>query len=330
MKWWISFWQMFGRWLLQHPDFERAAIWLVEHLDAALAKNPRTQDPTMIDVRSSWLSQYPTSTSDSYRRDLAQFETWLKHTTGETNLLEVARVDVQNWLKHLRTRRYLTDPTIRREASSLSSFFEYCAQEGHIDTNPARRTKRPKGETAVKLGLPEHQVRKLVTAALDHSPSAYALTLLLVTSALRISEAIGIDVDHITDNMGYPVIEVTRKGGTRERVRIAPIVRQALLVDGDNRDEGPIFLGPKQHRLSRRAAGTLIRELGETAGIGHVTPYLLRHTAATNAIQAGEPLEEVQALGHKNPATTQRYIQALETTQHATVDHLADIFTAEL
>jgi site-specific recombinase XerD len=284
----------------------------------------------MTDPTTAWLNQYTANTADSYRRDLNQFSSWLGHTTGKTDLLAAERTDIQNWIKHLRTRKHLTDPTVRRKASALSSFYEYAAQEDLIDHNPARHTKRPKGETMVKLGLTETQARQLVAAARSHSPSAYALILVMITSALRISEALGIDVHHITIDAGDNVVQVTRKGGTRAYIYITPTVKDALHTAATNREAGPIFIGPKQRRLGRRRAYTLLKELGETAGIGTVTPHLLRHTAATNAIRAGATEGEVQdLLGHKSGDTTRRYLRALKRRERRPADQLTQLLTGD-
>jgi site-specific recombinase XerD len=283
----------------------------------------------MSDLQAAWLNRFSDNTADGYRRDLNQFASWLRHTTGKTDLLATERIDVQNWIKHLRTRKHLTDPTIRRKASAVSSFFEYAAEEDTIPHNPARHTRRPKGETAIKLGLSTDDARRLVATARNHSPAAYALVLLMITSGLRISEAVGINTDDITTNHGRDVVHVTRKGGSRSYVRIAPTVREAVLTASNNREEGPIFLGPRQRRLSRRRAGTLLTQLGHTAGIQHVTPHLLRHTAATQAILNGTPIEDVQQLlGHRSIDTTRRYIRAIDNNDRSPVDQLTDLFTS--
>lgn len=66
--------------------------------------NPRNTDY----LRSPWLNQFSINTAERYRRDLIQFASRLSRATGKADLLEAERSEIQNWIKHLRTRKHLT------------------------------------------------------------------------------------------------------------------------------------------------------------------------------------------------------------------------------
>lgn len=269
------------------------------------------------DLYAGWLSRYPENTAAAYRRDLADYIT----TAGDP--LTATRADVQEWLRVL-ARRGLKPPTIRRKASALSSFLEYAAQEGAVEVNAARHTRRPLGGDAVKLGLSLPDARRLLDTAAEHSPRAAALIGLLMAMGLRVSEACGARVEHLTTDAGAPVLELVRKGGRTHRLPVPPAVHRALIAATGDRPIGPILTGPRGGHLTRHAAAELVAHLGEKAGIPHLTPHLLRHTAATTALRAGVPLERVQQLlGHRSPTTTLRYAQALEALDHSASDRLA-------
>ena len=61
--------------------------------------------------------------------------------------------------------------------------------------------------------------------------------------------------------------------------------------------------------LSTRMVEKRFKTLGEKAGV-HVTPHLIRHTTATDAIDRGMPIEQVQKLlGHESISTTLIYAE---------------------
>lgn len=64
-------------------------------------------------------------------------------------------------------------------------------------------------------------------------------------------------------------------------------------------------------RLKKPAIEKRIRVLGEKSGIGRrLYPHLIRHTTATDGLDRGMPVEEVQQiLGHVNIATTMIYAE---------------------
>ncbi len=261
---------------------------------------------------SDWLDRFDSpATVDGYRRDVAQFATWL----GDRDVLTAKRPDVQGWIRHLQ-HRGLADPTIRRKASAVSSFLTYAMQEGRLKHNPAMAVKRPRGDNAQRLGLNDEAATRLAQAAVNHSPKAGALVTILLTSGLRISEALNLDIGDITTDAGTLIAKARRKGGKTRRVPIAADVHRRIDRLIADRTEGPIFTGAHRGRYSRQDGYALIRELGETAGVGHVTPHTLRHTVATSLIRAGVPIEKVcELLDHRSIETTRRYAAALAHLQ---------------
>src|SRR5215212_6477855 len=67
------------------------------------------------------------NTLDSYRRDLAQFQAWMRQRQGST-LLAAANTDIQSYLGHkFRSRTKAT--TAGRLLSSLRRFYRYALRQ---------------------------------------------------------------------------------------------------------------------------------------------------------------------------------------------------------
>ena len=65
------------------------------------------------------------------------------------------------------------------------------------------------------------------------------------------------------------------------------------------------------NRMKKEAFERRVRLLGERSGIERrLYPHLIRHTTATDGLERGMPVEEIQQiLGHVNIATTMIYAQ---------------------
>jgi integrase len=67
--------------------------------------------------------------------------------------------------------------------------------------------------------------------------------------------------------------------------------------------------GHKDRRLTVAAVDYLVRTHAVAAGLADVSAHDLRHTAASLAIDAGEPLHRLRdRLGHSSVLVTSRYL----------------------
>ncbi len=255
-------------------------------------------------LTSDWLIRYPAKTRDGYRRDLHQFTKSLDNIDP----LDATRAQIQRWLGRLFDNG-LAPATIRRKASSLASFYTYAVTEGHLEHTPTELVRRPKGDSATKYGLPLEQARKLITIAKTHSVTAHALVWLMAGAGCRISEACSAQISDLDGHL----LTVTVKGGHRRTKPLSPTVLKAVTAAIGDRTTGPILTNRDGNPLARQRAAELIDRLTKKAGIKHCTPHILRHTAATLALEAGAPVHHVQQLlGHKSIETTMRYTRNVD------------------
>ncbi|WP_316900977.1 tyrosine recombinase XerC [Pseudodesulfovibrio indicus] len=260
---------------------------------------------------------YSPATVRSYGTDLDQFRDFLK---GRRLSLEkpekVNRDHVRAFLAELH-RLSLTKTSMGRKLSSLRAYFKYLLRHKIVTRDPLAGIRNPKQEKRHPQVLNVDQAVAMMEANIEPDPEGLrdiALAEVLYGSGLRISEAIGLDMNDVDSD----VIRVTGKG-SKERIvplsdaavqRIRRYMGQRHAFLKDNYAEQALFLSSRAgKRLDRRQANRIVARLARLAGLPKdVHPHMLRHSFATHMLEAGADLRSVQELlGHENLTTTQRY-----------------------
>jgi len=170
-------------------------------------------------------------------------------------------------------------------------------------------------------GLDRNEVGAMLVAAGLAGARDHALISLLALNGLRVSEAIGADIDQLGLERGHRTLVIHRKGGKTVTIPLAPRTARAVDLAVGERCEGPIFRDRAGSRLDRHGAARIVRRIARRAGIfKRVGPHTLRHAFITAALDAGVPLRDVQeAASHADPRTTMRYDRArVSLDRHAT------------
>jgi integrase/recombinase XerD len=139
-------------------------------------------------------------------------------------------------------------------------------------------------------------------------------------NGLRISEALGAEIDDLDIDRGHRTLTILRKGGHQATIPLAPRTARALDLYIGERVTGPMFVGAGGGRMHRYADRT-VKRLARRAGITkRISPHSLRHSFITAALDAGVPLRDVQeAASHVDARTTMRYDRARQSLdRHAT------------
>ncbi|MFI5627583.1 tyrosine-type recombinase/integrase [Nocardioides sp. NPDC051685] len=258
-----------------------------------------------------FLLGYTGHTRRAYGRDLEEWFSWC--TVLAIDPLDANRAAVDGYRRQMENREPPAKPsTIARRLAALAGYYKYATAEGVLDRSPLEHVKRPSTPTdSPTLGLDRAEAKALLEAAREHSARSQALVTLLLHDGLRINEALSADVDDLSSARGHRTLSITRKGGARRDVVLAPSTAEAIATYLDDREDGPIFTTQTGRRWTQPGAYTTIQMLARRAGIEHadkLSPHSLRHTFVTLAREAGVPLEDVQdAAGHADPRTTRRY-----------------------
>jgi len=271
------------------------------------------------------------NTRAAYRADFAAFFSWCDEQ-GATPL-EAGRFELDAYRAHLE-QQGRKPATVARALSALSSFFEYVldAAPQLLSANPAARVKRPRvSAESPTLGLNKAEAEAFLAAARDSSTTDYALACLLLLNGLRVSEALGLDVDDLFPDGEHHVAEVVGKGGRVDRVPLNRRTLAALATVTEGRESGPVFAVAGK-RMNRHQASRIVRRLARAAGIPHperITPHSCRHAFVTLSLQAGVPLHRVQyAARHASPETTGRYDRAASALEGAATYTLTEYLGA--
>ncbi len=212
--------------------------------------------------------------------------------------------------------------TVARRLCTVTAFYRYATEEGLIEHSPAAHVRRPRLDyESHATGLDRNELGALLVAAGLSSARDHPLVSLLALNGLRVSEAIGADINALGLERGHRTLTVTRKGGKVVTMPLAPRVARTIDLAIGDRLDGPMFCAASGRRLDRHAAGRVVRRVARAAGITkNVSPHTLRHAFITAALNAGVPLRDVQeAASHADPRTTMRYDRGRQSLdRHAT------------
>ena len=255
-------------------------------------------------------------TQAAYYRDLTRFAGYAI-SRGAASPPEVTPKLLREYLYHLKDVG-LAPSSIRRNVSSIRSYFKFLLGEGHLTRDPSERIESPKRWRTLPEVLTITEVDRLLGAPALDDPLVFrdrALLELAYGAGLRVSEWISIGARDVMFDEG--LVRVFGKGS---KERLVPIGRRAIgaiatyvrelrprLEQGQGK--GVLFLNARGEPLTRMGAWKILRKYVDRAGIEKpVSPHTLRHSFATHLLEGGADLRAVQEmLGHADISTTQIY-----------------------
>ena len=221
---------------------------------------------------AGFLAMYGENTRKGHTIELRLWREWC-YSHDLDILDDVQRTHIHMYAKELEEIRGLKKSTVAHKLSVIAGFYGFCVDEELLTgKNPAARLRRPKIEyITTREHLDDGELRRFLAKA-DESPARWrardvALCRLLACNGLRISEALGADVEDLAYEGHHRTIRITRKGGKIRRPPISPYVAFALDNYLDGRTTGPIFLARSGVRMDRHAASRIVKRVCRDAGI---------------------------------------------------------------
>ena len=336
----------------------------------------------VLDYYQSKLSvPYSFTTLYEYLKEYRRFFEWLLESgisdvtkiadVELTTLEHLSKKDMESFILYLRerpslntysTKQGVSQTTINRTLSALSSLFKYLTEEVEDENgepyfyrNVMKKiaTKKKKETLAARA---ENIKGKLflgdeTMAFIDHIDTEYqnklshralssfqknkerdlALIALLLASGVRLSEAVNLDLKDL--NLNMMVIEVTRKGGKRDSVNVANFAKpyleaylqiRAPRYKAEKQDQA-LFLTEYRgvpNRIDASSVEKLVAKYSQDFKV-RVTPHKLRHTLATRLYYATKSQVLVShQLGHASTQVTDLYTHIVNDEQKNALDKL--------
>ncbi len=262
------------------------------------------------------------NTLEAYRRDLAQYRTFLDEQGVEPDAAAI-----ESWMGALHDRS-LAASTISRKLAAVRGLHRFLVAEDLAEGDPTILIDSPKRPGRLPKALLVDQVLLLIespAADTERGVRDRAVLEFLYATGCRVSELCALDVRDLDleDRMAL----VTGKGNKQRFVPLGGAAVQAVrswlpIRDQWNLRTDALFVSSRGNRLSRQAVWRLVRDAALEAGLSQedVTPHVLRHSAATHMVEGGADLRSVQEmLGHARISTTQVYTRV-------TPDHLREVY----
>lgn len=286
-------------------------------------------------------------------------------------LEHLAKKDLEAYILYLRERPRLnthstqygvSQTTINRTLSALSSLYKYLTEEveneegePYFYRNVMKKVQTKKTKETLSARA-ENIKGKLFLGNetqdfLDHIDHEYEKTLsnramssfyknkerdlgiiaLILASGIRLSEAVNIDLRDL--HLNTMVVEVTRKGGKRDAVNIAPFAQKYLedyLKIRDKRykttkKDMALFVTLYRNQASRIDASSvekIVAKYSQSFKI-RVTPHKLRHTLATRLYaKTNSQVLVSHQLGHASTQVTDLYTHIVDEEQKNALGNL--------
>jgi integrase/recombinase XerC len=264
-------------------------------------------------------------TLDAYRRDVAQFLSFLaEHLGGAPSLKKLAALSPQDVRAFMAARRGqgIGSRSLMRGLAGARSFARFLERNGKGKVAALAAVRAPKSARTLPKPLPISAARAVSDADLRAGEAREpwvlardaAVLALLYGSGLRISEALSLKRKDIPAPGAGDVLVVKGKGNKERMVPVLPQVLKLIadydvLCPHDLGRDGPMFIGARGGPLSPRIVQLAMARLRGALGLpATATPHALRHSFASHLLARGGDLRAIQELlGHASLSTTQIY-----------------------
>ena len=321
----------------------RAAITT---LPVALADDDHALVRTDWDAAMAWFLANATraghspSSIDMRRQRFLAFSCWAEPygLTPES----VTPSHVKQFVDHCQARNN-SNFTINGKLRVVKTFYNEAMTDGLLPTNPAANVRRLREATNTVIPLTATEVKTLLSSFRLNDwveLRDYVITVLILDSGLRATEALRVKVEDVRLTEGAVFIPPANAKGAKARTVYVGTATVRLIKEWlDKRGTPCDWLFPAVYvdiaggytPLTRKAYYKRLVKYGQKAGILHIHPHQLRHTYAISYLvnSGGDLVTAARQLGHSSLKVTERYLNVAESNaqktlaqQHSLIDQI--------
>jgi site-specific recombinase XerD len=238
--------------------------------------------------------------------------------------------------------------SILRAHSTWRQFFDFLVMDGVVEGSPMAAINRPKSDERKPKpldGWDEDTVQRLLASIIAGERKGHhawpelelAIVALLLSTGVRTSELLAMNVNAVEGKPGEQVIRVIGKGAKPRTIPVESEIdlilgrylesRKARYSGWKPKPTNPLFVSPRRvtsnetkeggERLSERQLHYLLEQVLAAAGLGNrrhkgAMAHAFRHTYGTTLAADGAPVAAIRKLmGHSSINTSQGYIDSL-------------------
>ena len=244
------------------------------------------------------------ATLSNYARVLRQFFECVRKPAEQ-----ITANDIRMYLYNYQKSHSVSDRTLDKYRETICWFFSWAYREEYIAKDPGRSVK------AIKYTARERQA--LTQLELEHlrlgckTKREKAMLEFMYSTGCRVSELTAVKISDL--NIREGTVSLFGKGKKYRTSFINAKAEVAIAEYLASRDDSTNYLFVSERapygKLTKAAIEKIVGQISDRSPVAkYVTPHIIRHTTATQAVNNGMPIEGVsKLLGHASIATTMIY-----------------------
>ena len=243
-------------------------------------------------------------TLDTYWGHLKAFVDWIKKP-----LASITTNDLRIYLLEYQQKHSITNRSLEGIRGCIATFFKWLAAEGYISSNPANNLRPIKYEIKPRDALDQIELEYIRKACKTSRESA--IIEVLYSTGCRVTELSRIKLSDI--NWRTREVALLGKGNKYRTSFInakAEVAIQEYLKTRKHKSEYLFCNDRGGEPMQKDNVEKIVRQIARRCPMikKDISPHVMRHTTATQAIRSGMPVTDIQKLlGHASVATTMIY-----------------------